>query len=208
MWCVAVRLVYLTMLPNDHILSYKRSRSCASHEGVREKWMHWSTHLLTSALDGDLWSASCTGRVFPPKKITPPSRYPLISRLGGRQEKSDRFKGQKNPLPLQEADHTFSPSTAVSTKRLPSATCWLTFPRTDATRRVPQSQIFKSRQTVQVLTPITIQHYPCHFYLVALLLKLILKPLNTCHSILPVQHPHTWWLLTGPESERKRSLFC
>jgi len=32
------------------------------HEDVLEKWRHSSTHPLTSALDGDEWSASRSGR--------------------------------------------------------------------------------------------------------------------------------------------------
>ena len=54
---------------------------------------------LTSALDGDKWSASHPRYVLPP----PPGknqRYPLTKRLGGSDNRSEHPADEKN-LPLQ-----------------------------------------------------------------------------------------------------------
>jgi hypothetical protein len=53
------------------------------HVGDKGEWRYSSYSFLTSALDGGEWSASRPGRSLSPEKDP---RYPLDSRLGGRQK--------------------------------------------------------------------------------------------------------------------------
>jgi hypothetical protein len=70
---------------------------------LREGGGYSSYSLLASALDGDEWSASRTGRALPPAKDP---RYPLDRRLGGPQlvwkqrleEKFFSFAGHRAPV--------------------------------------------------------------------------------------------------------------
>jgi hypothetical protein len=52
---------------------------------------------LTSALNGDEWSASRQCRFYPGE---PGSRHPLDTGLGGPQSRSETYGEQKNPLAL------------------------------------------------------------------------------------------------------------
>jgi hypothetical protein len=66
-------------------------------EGLLGKWRYSSTHSLTSALDGDEWSASRAGR-FTPRERDP--WYPLDTRLGRPQSRSGRGGEEKISQPL------------------------------------------------------------------------------------------------------------
>jgi hypothetical protein len=67
------------------------------HEGVMGEWRYSSTHCLTSALDGDEWSASRPGR------FTPRERAPGTHWVGPRAAQ-DAVVKRKPPSPRRETN--------------------------------------------------------------------------------------------------------
>jgi hypothetical protein len=71
------------------------------HEGVLGEWMYSSTHSLTSALDGDEWSASRPGRLTPKERA--PGTYWMGGWVGPRAV-LDAVVKRKIPSPRRESN--------------------------------------------------------------------------------------------------------